>query len=299
MVELQRKRRASGGTRPVIMETIKMAAEYLEKRGVDSARLGAELLLAKVLACSRMDLYMRFDRTLDEGALSAYRDLLRKRAEHYPLQYLIGTVEFFSLSFAVREGVFIPRPETELIVELVEEVFAGREEVRFLEFGVGSGVIAGSLASRHAGWRGFAFDKSMRAVCLAKENLEQLGVAERVSIFAADGFGAVGVGGKFDLLVSNPPYIPTQLIGTLQEEVSVHEDHSSLDGGSDGLAWYPLLARSGSELLKPGGMIALEIGDGQGGDVSSILSSGGYERVEVRRDYNRLERLIAAFRPNP
>jgi release factor glutamine methyltransferase len=297
MVEMQRKTRAEGDACPALLETMKMAEEYLDKRVVDSPRLSAELLLAKVLGCSRVDLYMRFDEALGQATLSEYRRLLRRRAKHYPLQYLLGTVEFFSLRFSVREGVFIPRPETELLVEWIEEVLAGSGEVRFLEFGVGSGVIAGSLASRHERWRGFAFDKSERAAALAKENLISLGVAERVSIFAADGFDAVGGGGMFDLLVANPPYIPTRVIETLQMEVSAYEDRSSLDGGADGLTWYKPLARWGNETLKPGGMIALEIGDGQGGNVASILSSAGYEGVEVRKDYNGLERLAAGFRP--
>jgi release factor glutamine methyltransferase len=287
----------AGGTCAALMETVRLAQEYLEKRGVDAPRLSAELLLAKILGCSRIDLYMRFNESLTEGALSAYRECLRRRAEHYPLQYLMGTVEFCSLPFGVREGVFIPRPETELLVELIEERFAEREEATFLEFGVGCGVIAGSLASRHAGWRGFAFDTSTLAAALAKENVENLGVSERVSIFVAEGFDAIDTGAPFDLLVANPPYIPTHVIPTLQKEVSCYENRHALDGGPDGLACYRQLALHGGGVLKPGGMIALEIGDHQGVNVSEILSAAGFERIEVRKDYNGLERLIAAFRP--
>lgn len=300
MTDGRRKGEAAGrdaaGT--ALMETVRKAAGYLEKSGVDSPRLNAELLLAKVLGCSRIELYMRFDEVLGEEKLAGYRDILRRRAEHYPLQYLIGSVEFFSLSFAVREGVFIPRPETELLVELVEEAFEGRSEVRFIEFGVGSGVITGSLASRHPGWRGFAFDNSEPAACLAKRNMDALGIpGGRVSIFAADGFDAVTAVGAFDLLVANPPYVPTGLIGALQREVSIYENRAALDGGPDGLAFYPMLARSGRRILKSGGMIALEIGDGQGGEVARTLEGAGYDRIEVKRDYNGLERLAAAFSP--
>ncbi len=290
--------RAGGSTGAPLIETVRMAEGYLEKRGVDSPRLSAELLLAKVLGCGRLDLYMRFDEVLCEEALSGYRAVLKRRAEHYPLQYLMGSVEFYSLPFHVREGVFIPRPETELLVEWIEEIFGGDTGTRFIEFGVGSGVIAGSLASRHSGWRGFAFDKSEEAIALAKENLERLEIGgDRVSVFAADGFDAVRSGGEFDLLVANPPYIPTGAIGTLQREVAAYENRAALDGGDDGLSFYPLLAESGMRILRPGGMIALEIGDGQGGRVSRILEAAGYERIDVREDYNGLERLAAAFVP--
>ncbi len=282
----------------VLIETVRMAEGYLRKRGVDAPRLSAELLLSKVLGCNRLDLYMRFDETLGEETLAGYRRLLRRRAEHYPLQYLIGSVEFYSLPFAVREGVFIPRPETELLVEWINEAFRGNAKARFIEFGVGSGVIAGSIAKGHPGWRGFAFDKSETATILAKENIEKLGIGgDRVSVFAADGFESVAGAGEFDLLVANPPYIPTGTIGALQKEVSVYESKAALDGGRDGLSFYPMLASSGRRVLRPGGMIALEIGDGQGGCVARILESAGYERIDVRKDYNGLERLVAAFGP--
>lgn len=293
-----RGREAANPGGVAVIETVRMAEGYLEKRGIDSPRLSAELLLAKILGCNRIDLYLRFDETLGEDALDGYRRFLRRRAEHYPLQYLLGSVDFFSLPFAVREGVFIPRPETELLVEWVEEVFGKNAEARFIEFGVGSGVITGSIASRHPGWRGFAFDKSEPAAALAKENIEKLGIPEgRVSIFAADGFEPVAAVGEFDLLVANPPYIPSGVIETLQREVSAYENRNALDGGTDGLSFYPMLADSGRRILSPGGMIVLEIGDGQGGSVARILASAGYERIEVRKDYNGLERLAAGFSP--
>ncbi|HER44157.1 MAG TPA: peptide chain release factor N(5)-glutamine methyltransferase [Candidatus Eisenbacteria bacterium] len=305
MIEAKRNggpaRAGSGGAEKggaALIETVRMAEDYLKRRGVDSPRLSAELLLAKVLGCGRLDLYMRFDERLGEEDLGGYRTVLKRRADHYPLQYLIGSVEFYSLPFAVREGVFIPRPETELLVEWVEEAFDGERGARFIEFGVGSGVIAGSLARRHPGWRGFAFDKSKEAVALSKENLERLEIGkERVSVFAADGFEAVSAAGAFDLLVANPPYIPTGSIGALQREVSLYENRAALDGGADGLSFYPLLAASGRRILRPGGMIALEIGDGQGGRVFRILEEAGFERIDVRKDYNGRERLAAAFIP--
>ena len=290
------KREAESPGGALLIETVRRAEGYLRKRDVDAPRLSAELLLSNVLGCSRLDLYMRFDEKLGDETLAAYRRVLKRRAEHYPLQYLVGSVEFYSLPFAVREGVFIPRPETELLVECIDELFEERGEVRFIEFGVGSGVISGSIANGHPGWRGFAFDKSESAVLLAKENIERLGIGgDRLSIFAADGFEPVD--GAFDLLVANPPYIPTGSIGALQKEVSLYEDRTALDGGADGLSFYPMLAASGRRVLRPGGVIALEIGDGQGARVARILGSAGYERIDVRKDYNGRDRLVTAFGP--
>ena len=298
MIDMDRcaKREEERSGTALLIETVRRAEGYLRKRDVDAPRLSAELLLSNLLGCTRLDLYMRFDEKLGEETLSAYRRILKRRAEHYPLQYLVGSVEFYSLPFAVREGVFIPRPETELLVEWVDELFEEGGEVRFIEFGVGTGVISGSIANGHPGWRGFAFDKSESAVFLAKENIEGLGIGgDRVSIFAADGFETVD--GTFDLLVANPPYIPTGSIGALQKEVSLYENRTALDGGTDGLSFYPMLAASGMKVLRPGGVIALEIGDGQGVRVARILESAGYERIDVRKDYNGRERLATAFGP--
>lgn len=282
---------------PTVIEAVRMAEGFLAGRGVGSPRLSAEHLLAKVMGCERLDLYLRFEERLGDEALDGYRALLRRRAEHYPLQYMLGSVEFYSAPFEIEEGVFIPRPETELLVEWIEELFEGRDEIAFIEFGVGSGVISGSLARSNPGWRGLAFDKSKRAADLSRRNFLSLGVSGRIGVFVAETFGAVGAGSRFDLLVANPPYIPSSAIPGLMKDVSLFEDHAALDGGRDGLGFYPHIAEAGARLLFPGGVIALEIGAGQGADVLKILECAGYERSEIRRDYNGLERLAAAFRP--
>lgn len=286
--------RAAGMT---IIEALRLAEAYLRKHGVESPRLSAEHLLAKACSCERIDLYMRFDMHAGENVLAAYRADLRKRAEHYPLQYLLGEVGFYSLRFAVREGVFIPRPETELLVEWIEEILEGRKEIRFLEFGVGTGVISGALTARHPHWSGTAFDVSPVAACLARENFESLGVAGRMSVFVSDGFGALGAGSGFDMLVANPPYIPSGEIVELQREVSAFEDRSAINGGGRGTRFYPVLARTGRTVLRPGGLLALEIGDGQAAEVERVLGSSGYKRITMRRDYNGFERMVTAFVP--
>jgi len=289
------------GTAPAkkvrVLEALHLAEGYLTKHGIESARLSAEHLLARRMGCSRLDLYLRFDRELGEEVLRSYRDDLKRRATHYPLQYLLGEIEFLSLAFRMREGVFIPRPETELLVEWIEEILGARHEIAFVEFGVGSGVISGSLGARHPGWRGCAIDRSAEAVSLAYENFRALGVAERITVFVAEDLRAIGAASAFDLLAANPPYISTGEIASLDEEVSRFEAHAAIDGGSRGVDFYPMLAREALRLLKPGGLVAFEIGHGQGSAVQEMCAGAGLERVSMRKDYNGLERMVTAFAP--
>jgi release factor glutamine methyltransferase len=280
-----------------VIEALRRAERYLLRHGVEGARLSAEHILAKRLGCSRLDLYLRFDQAVADGVLQPLRDDLAKRAAHYPLQYILGDVEFLGLRFRIREGVFIPRPETELLVEWIEELIGGSPAITFVEFGVGSGVIAASIAARHAGWRGTAVDRSPGAVALARENAEALGVAERLAISRADDLDDVGPAGGFDVLVSNPPYIPRDAIAELEEEVSRYEDRTAIDGGPDGLRFYPALGEAGLRLVCPGGLVAFEIGHGQAGAVEGMLEGLGYEAISMRRDYHRFERMITALVP--
>jgi release factor glutamine methyltransferase len=282
---------------PTVIEAVKMSEGYLEKHGVESPRLSAEHLLAKALGCTRLDLYLRFEETLGEPVLGEYRSDLRKRAKRIPLQYILGEAQFRNLTLKVREDVFIPRPETELLVDLAKELMNGREKVRFIEFGVGSGAISGALAAENPGWTGVAFDVSPEAASLASTNIESLGLAGRVDIIISDGFGEFAGDGVFDLVISNPPYIPAGEIEGLQAEVSGFESRAALDGGADGLSFYPAIAENAWRLLRPGGAVALEIGDGQGDAVSAILAGAGFKDIEMRKDYNGLERMVGGRKP--
>ena len=282
---------------PTVIEAVKMSEGYLESHGVESPRLSAEHLLAKALGCTRLDLYLRFAETLGEPILDEYRGDLRTRARRIPLQYILGEVEFRSLTFRIEKDVFIPRPETELLVELAEELMSGRDSVRFIEFGTGSGAISGALAAAGPRWTGIAFDISPDAAALAAANIEKLGVSNRVEVLTSDGFGEFAEEGTFDLVVSNPPYIPAGEMDGLQEEVSSWESRTALDGGEDGLRYYPMIAEAGCRLLVPGGALVVETGHGQGCAVSGILEGAGYLDVEMRMDYNGLERMVAGRRP--
>jgi release factor glutamine methyltransferase len=279
---------------PTVMEAVRLSEGYLQKHGVESPRLSAEHLLARALDCSRLDLYLRFEENLEEKILERYRKDLKTRASHYPLQYILGETEFFSLPFSMSEGVFIPRPETELLVEAVEKKIGSVEKVDFMEIGTGSGIISGTLAKRHPEWKGVTFDISPPAAFLARKNFRSLGVDDRLEIFVSDGFDAIRTGSRLDILVSNPPYIPSDDIEGLQEEVSLFESRAALDGGPDGLSFYPMIAVRGRSLLKPGGLVALEIGEDQATDVGSIFRNEGYDEIEVWKDYNSKERVVTA-----
>lgn len=279
-----------------VIEAVKMSEGYLEKQGVPSARLSAEHLLAKALGCTRLDLYLRFAETLGEPVLDEYRCDLKKRASRIPLQYILGEVEFHSLTFRIEEDVFIPRPETELLVELAGEMMSSRERVRFIEFGTGSGAISGALAAENPDWTGIAFDKSDAAAALASANIGALGLSGRIDVLVSDGFGEFAEEGMFDLVVSNPPYIPAGDIDGLQAEVSSWESRTALDGGKNGLRFYPMIAEKGFRLLRPGGALVVEIGHGQGNDVLEILKEAGFTGVEMKKDYNGLERMVAGRR---
>ncbi len=167
---------------PTVIEAVKMSEGYLARHGVESARLSAEHLLAKALGCTRLDLYLRFEETLGEPVLGEYRSDLKRRASRIPLQYILGEVEFRSLTLKIKEDVFIPRPETELLVEFAAELMSGREAVRFIEFGTGSGAISGALASAGPHWTGIAFDISPGAAALAAANIDALGISDRVEV---------------------------------------------------------------------------------------------------------------------
>ncbi|MCD6380551.1 peptide chain release factor N(5)-glutamine methyltransferase [bacterium] len=283
---------------PKVLDAVKLSEEYLARYDIESPRLNAEYLLAKARNCTRMDLYLDFDSILGDGEMAVYREDLLKRSQHYPLQYILGETEFFSIMFRVREGVFIPRPETEILIERVDALLGEKSSVRFLEFGLGTGVISATLAMRHKNWRGVGFDISRKAVELARENFDSLGVSDRIQSFVASTFDVVVNNQRFDLLISNPPYIPTDEIDTLQKEVSCYENRTALDGGKEGKDFYPLLVNAGLYFLNPGGMLAVETGDNLASYVESIFGKAGYKRVETSKDYNDFKRIVTAFRPD-
>ncbi len=286
-----------------VRELLQAAAGWLESRGVEAARLNAERLLGDVLGLTRLELYLHHDRPVMEQELGRFRDLLRRRGAGEPLQTLIGETEFYSRTFKVERGVFVPRPETEILVAravalLTEE--GGRPLApSALDLCCGTGVVGVTLAAEVPALRVWATDISEAAVRLTEQNAHRLGVAPRLSALRgnlADPLPA-HLAGSVDLLASNPPYVRREEIQALAREVAEHDPREALDGGPDGLAFHRALATLGRHWLRPGGWLAMEIGCDQGDDAVSICRRVGFENVEVAADLAGRPRVVTARRP--
>ena len=298
-----------------VLEVIQKSAEFLTKRGVDSPRLQAELLLAHVLKLPRMKLYLNFERRLTEAEADAMRELVKRRGAREPLQHIVGTTSFCGFEIAVNRHVLIPRPETELLAELgwkhLNAIVAqgragsplpaggahGVTRPTALDFGTGSGCLAIALAAKCPAAQVTGLEISPEALAVARQNAERNGVAARVEFVAGDGFATLAhPAGKFDLIVSNPPYIPSAEIETLQPEVRDFDPRGALDGGADGLDFYRRLAQEAGALLKPGGKIMLEFGDGQAEDIKKIFAAQNWIVEAVHADYSQRQRILIARR---
>lgn len=281
-----------------VLEVIQHSAGFLAKKGVDSPRLQVELLLAHLLQLPRMGLYLNFERALTPTELDQFRELIKRRAQHEPLQHLIGSACFCGLELAVNRNALIPRPETELLAEVGWQFLNAQtpaaSPLKALDFGTGGGCLAIALAVKSPAARVHAIDISEEALALARENAARHKVGDRVLFFAGDGFAALPEKIRFDLIISNPPYIPGAEIPALQPEVRDHDPRLALDGGPDGLDFYRRLAREAAPYLKPAGRIALEFGDGQADSLRQIFSQQNWIVEEVKPDYNQRLRILVA-----
>ncbi len=246
----------------------------------------AERLLEQVLHCSRSELYLR--RAMpDAGQVREIDRIVNRCVNHEPLDYILGAAFFFNREFIVSPSVLLPRPDTEV---LVEEVLAGEraEELLFADIGTGSGCIAGILTDERPGWRGIGIDRSPAALNVARRNLRP----DRVALLCCDMLSAVAPGNRFDLIVSNPPYIPTATVQTLDTSVRDFEPHSALDGGRDGLGFYRQLAAGAPAFLKPGGRLYCEIGFDQERAVRNLFSVRPWKAFRCKRDLAGHPRVI-------
>lgn len=276
-----------------VLEAIRLSTEYLDKKKIDSPRINAELLLAHIIGCKRLDLYLAFDRPLTEPELNIYRGLIKRRASYEPLQYIIGTVEFYGLVFKVTPSVLIPRPETELLVENIIKELSDKEQLNILEIGCGSGNITISLAYHLKQAQIITTDISDAALNLAKENSQKLGVAERISFIRhnilTDDLLRFSM---FDLVVSNPPYVSLQSYSSLQKEIMDFEPRLAVTDESDGLTFYRIISEKVSGNIKKGGKLFFEISHGQCDDVKSIMTKNNFSKIEVIKDYQNIERIV-------
>jgi release factor glutamine methyltransferase len=285
-------------TRPqTLIDYLQATTELFRKHGIDSPRLEAEMLLAHVLGIPRIQLYVRFEQPLKPDEIDRFRELVKRRGRHEPVQYILGKREFWSLELAVERGVLIPRPDTEV---LVEEALAwlkeqGKAEPKIAEVGVGSGAIAISLLSEVKGATVVAGDIAEVPLVVAKKNAETHGVAERLTLVRGDGLSALSGHGPFDLVVSNPPYIREEDMRRLPPHIKSWEPPEALVSGADGLDCIRgILAALGPETLVAGGALMLEIGDERQAEVLVGMLAPRFSSVRVRKDYGGLVRAMIA-----
>ena len=279
-----------------VLEAIQKSTEFLAKKGVESPRLQTELLLAHLLKMPRMKLYLNFDRVLLPAEIDSLREFVKRRGQREPLQHIVGSTSFCGYEMAVSRHALIPRPETELLAELGWKFLATRHSplVTALDFGTGTGCIAIALAAKCPNAKITALDISAEALALAKQNAGQNQVAERIEFLDGDGFAALSAGMQFDLLISNPPYIASAEIETLDPEVKDFDPRGALDGGADGLDFYRRLAAQAKPFLKPDGKIMLEFGDGQSDDIKKIFETEKWIVEAVQDDYSQRARILIA-----
>ena len=274
-----------------LLEVLQASSLFFQKNGIESARLNAEHLLAHRLACKRLDLYMQFDRPLDEKELEPLREQVKKRAQGVPLQHLLGTAEFFGRSFLCDARALIPRPETEQLVEWVLKSAIRNPQSAILDVGTGSGVIALTLAAELPEATVHAIDISPDALALARENAGRLDLDRRVDFQQGDLFEKTD--GLYDLIVANLPYIARDEIPGLAREVQ-HDPRCALDGGPVGVEILLRLIAGATTHFCPAGRLALEIGHDQSARLSDALARNGYHDIECKTDHQGVVRFLFA-----
>ncbi len=279
-----------------VLEAIQKSAEFLGKKNVESPRLQTELLLAHLLKMPRMKLYLNFDRALTTTETDTLREFIKRRAAREPLQHIVGSTSFCGHEILVNKNVLVPRPETEMLAELGWNFLATRHSplVTALDFCTGSGCIAIAIAAKCPSAKIVATDVSAEALILANENAAKNQVGERIEFLPGDGFAALSTGAQLDLIVSNPPYITSAEIETLDPEVRDFDPRLALDGGADGLDFYRKIAVGAKNFLKPDGKLMLEFGDGQADALKKIFESEKWIVEAVKDDYSQRARIFIA-----
>ena len=272
---------------------LRRGTAILAAAGIETARPEAEWLLASLLGVDRRALHLDPDRRLATPTIARYLSLLDRRAAREPLQYLLGWEEFHGVRLAVTPDVLVPRPETEGLVEWAIEVLRGLAEPVAADLGTGSGAIACAIAHALPRAEILAVEVSAGALAVASRNVRQLGLSSRVHLLAGDLFAPLGsIASSLDLVVANPPYLPSAVLPSLPPEVSRHEPRAALDGGPDGLAIIRRVVSGAPPVLKRGGWLLMEIGDDQAGPVASLMAAEGFGGIRARRDLNGIERYI-------
>lgn len=277
-----------------VLQVLQNTADFFARKGIESPRLNIEHLLADTLGKRRIDLYLEFDRTLSEKELVPLREKVQRRVEGEPLQYLLGSWDFFGRAFRTDQRALIPRPETEILVEIALKVIRAQPSSRnrLLDIGTGSGVLAITLALECPSLSVVGSDVSPLALNLARENAEAHRLNRRIEWIESDLLQSVT--GTFDVLVANLPYIPTAELAKLAPEVQ-RDPQLALDGGSDGLAVIRRLVQDAPKVLTAGAFVILEVGFDQADRVADLMRAQKFRDISVENDYQGVRRFVTAW----
>jgi len=277
-----------------ITEALQQATTLLVDAGVVDADVNAQWLMTHLAGCSRSELALKLSHRLSAKQQALWDKLVAKRIQRIPLQHIIGTVNFCGLELAVDNSVLVPRPETELLAEAAWSIAAAMDQSVVLDIGTGSGCLAISIALNAKNTIVHALDICPNALKVARSNARSHGVSSRITFHQADMRRPLPMRELFDLIVSNPPYIPSGDIETLEVEVCEHDPRLALDGGKDGLDYYRSLTTSCLPCLQRGGRFLLEVGDGQAANVAALIGDQGGRVIEILPDLNKVERIVVA-----
>ncbi|WP_130805708.1 peptide chain release factor N(5)-glutamine methyltransferase [Senegalia massiliensis] len=278
-----------------VRDLLERGFKSLSKTERKSPRLESELIVMHLLDVDKAYLYTHPNRIVSKEIIEKFEELIEKRKEGYPIQYILKNQEFMGLDFHVTEGVLVPRPDTEILIEYIIK-FARKnkkEKIKILDIGTGSGAISLSLAYYIENSYIYSVDISEKAIKIARKNKKKMNLEDRVELITKDileGFPEIDE--KMDIVVSNPPYIPSRDIDSLQIEVSKYEPRLALDGGDDGLVFYRYITEKAKEKLIDNGLLCYEIGYDQGESVKNIMGDNGYKEILVLKDLQGRDRAV-------
>lgn len=255
-------------------------------------RLDVETLLQKVLGVDRLYILLNLDKYLSEDEEKLFNKFIKERLNNRPIAYIVKNREFMGLDFYVKEGVLIPRPDTEVLVEEVIELGKDKGDINILDIGTGSGAITVSLAKYLENAKVTSVDISDIALEIGKKNAQSNDVDGRITFIKSDLFTNIDKDMKFDIIVSNPPYIKREVIETLDKQVKDFEPYNALEGGIDGLDFYRAITTQGKNYLNKGGILAYEVGHDQSEDVSKLMEKDGYTNIYTRKDLQQIDRVV-------
>ncbi len=281
-----------------IITLLNTCADYLKEKNIDAPRTNTELLLCHTLGVKRLELYLHHDRPVSDEELQKFRELVARRINHEPIQYIVGETEFMSIPFIVTPDVLIPRPETEILVEkaikLIETSRGDSEEIKIIDIGTGSGNIAISLARYLKNANIMAIDVSSKAINVARKNAEMNRVSEKITFLEKSIFDCENSEfNNFDLIISNPPYVSPYEYNHLMPEVRKYEPESALIDTGNELIFYKTISSLAEHWLADKGNMIFEIGINMGEKVFQILEDKCYKNIEIFHDYSKIERVIS------